>query len=116
LKYVSGSSGFSGFSKGGFTKRGLEEFHDNMAALVGRRWNEWGTEQCASNFAIANSSNAVVLQRPKYGNFNPKIETGEAEFLHYYGTHRYEKDHFARCGLELIRDLDRETRAAANHT
>lgn len=113
LKYVSGSSGFAGFSKGGFTRQGLEQFHANMAQLVGPRWSEWGTEQCASNFAIANTPGALVLQRPKYGNFNPRIETGEAEFLHYYGTHRYEGDHFARSALQLIRDLG--AKVTANH-
>ena len=56
LFYVRGSSGFAGFAPGGFGRRRIEEFHAEMEKLVGaQRWREWGTEQCASNFAVANT-------------------------------------------------------------
>ena len=57
LQYVRGSSGnFAGFCKGGPTRADLTKFHKELEKLVGEsRFREWGTEQCASNFAIANS-------------------------------------------------------------
>lgn len=114
LRYVSGSSGFAGFAKGGCDREVVQEFHENMARLLGPRWTEWGSEQCASNFAIANSPGAIVLQRPKYGNFNPAIETGEATFLHFYGTYRYEGDFFARRGQSVIAELNGAQNTSAN--
>ena len=105
LKYVQGSSGFAGFSKNGVTREMIEDFHQNMERLVGPRWTEWGTEQCASNFAIANSSNAIVLQRPKYANFNPVTVSENAAFLHFFGTHRFRGDFYAKRGQKVIRAL-----------
>jgi hypothetical protein len=66
LKYVRGSSGFAGFAKGGFSRARIEEFHANMTELMGERWREWGSEQCGSNFAVANSPGAVMLPYPQY--------------------------------------------------
>src|SRR6267154_1321329 len=71
LRYVRGSSGLAGFSLGGFAPNKLEEFHEAMRRLLGdNTWRKWGTEQCASNFAIANSPDALVLPYPKYANFD----------------------------------------------
>ena len=105
LKYVRGSAGFAGFSKNGISRKAIEEFHQNMERLVGSRWREWGTEQCASNFAIANSANAFVLQRPKYANFDPKTVPENPAFLHFYGTHRFQEDYYATRAQKVIRSL-----------
>lgn len=105
-KYVRASSGFAGFAKNGFQRKTVEDFHVNMEKLLGSRWTEWGTEQCASNFAVANSPNAVVLHRPKYGNFGLKQPNERASFLHFFGTHRYERDFFANRGREVIAALN----------
>jgi len=106
LKYVRASSGFAGFAKGAFPRRKIEEFHAIMEGMLGARWKEWGSEQCGSNFAVANSPNAVVLPFPKYGHFfgasTPR--TGSA-FLHFIGSHRYVDDYFARLGQEVIAAL-----------
>jgi hypothetical protein len=77
-----------------------------MEKLMGPRWTEWGSEQCASNFAVANSPNAVILHRPKYGNFGLKQPNETASFLHFFGTHRYERDFFAMRGQEVISALN----------
>jgi len=111
-KYVRASSGFAGFAKNGIARTAIEDFHVNMEKLLGSRWIEWGTEQCASNFAVANSPNAVVLHRPKYGNFSPGLSNEKASFLHFYGTHRYEEDFFANRGREIIQSLNAQKKAA----
>lgn len=104
-RYVRASSGFAGFAKGTLPRRYVEDFHRNMERLLPARWREWGTEQCASNFAVANSKNAVVLHRPKYGNFDTSLDNEKASFLHFFGTHRYKEDFFARKGQEVIKAL-----------
>ncbi len=104
VHYVRGSSGFAGFSRGGFPRKDIERFHEIMEKLLGTRWREWGTEQCGSNFAVANSPGAVVLPFPKYGNFWPGLPRDQSSFLHFFGTHRYDRDYFAkRAQTEIAR-------------
>jgi len=104
LNYVRGSSAFVGLSHGGIGRQDLEAFHREGERLLGSRWREWGTEQSASNFAVANSPNAVVLPYPKYANFNPSYKH-EGSFLHFFGTHRFVGDYFAELGNVVIRRL-----------
>lgn len=103
-KYVRASSGFAGFAKGGFPRREIENFHQSMEKLVGPNWKKWGTEQNASNYAVANSPNAVVLPYPKYANFWPQMQRPNS-FIHFIGEHRYNDDYFATRGKAVIEKL-----------
>jgi hypothetical protein len=103
LRYVHGSSGFTGFARGAMLRKEIETFHQEMSKLMGPRWTEWGTEQCASNFAIANSPGAVVLPYPTYSSFHPGGPRMEAKCLHFIGSHRFEEDFFAGRAREEIR-------------
>lgn len=106
LLYVRGSSGFSGFAPGGFPRARLEEFHGIMEGLVGReRWREWGTEQCASNFAVANSPGAMVLPFPAYTSFFPGGPRKEVKFFHFIGSFRFDEGYFAAHGRKEIAAL-----------
>lgn len=106
LRYVRGSSGFAGFSRGGFTRAAITRFHQEMEKLVGtRRWREWGTEQCGSNFAIANSPGAVILPYPEYASFTRHAARREAKFFHFIGANRFLDDYYAARGQELIAKL-----------
>jgi FkbM family methyltransferase len=106
LRYVRGSSGFAGFAHGGFTRAGITRFHQEMEKLVGTAgWRRWGTEQCGSNFAIANSPGAVVLPYPAYASFTPHTARREAKFLHFIGAHRFRDDYYAARGQEWIAKL-----------
>lgn len=102
LRYVRGSSGFAGFARGAFSAAQIEDFHVKMEALLPGRWTEWGTEQCASNFAVANSAGAVVLPFPKYANFDHHHDPKESSFLHFIGAHRFDDDFFAQQGQCVI--------------
>ena len=112
VRYVRASSGLAGFSLRGFAPDKIEEFHETMKELVGDdTWRKWGTEQCASNFAVANSPNAVVLPYPKYANFDPisvwpNTTNEDNVFLHFIGTYRYYDDYFARKAKIVIHELD----------
>ena len=108
LRYVRGSGAFVGFARGGCSRGQIEEFHNNMARLLGKRWTEWGSEQCASNFAIANAPRAVVLPWPDYANFQPARKSDEARFLHFLGAVRYRKGAYARLAREVIRRVASE--------
>jgi hypothetical protein len=105
LRYVRGSSGLAGFSKGGFTRGQIEVFHRTMEALVGSRWREWGTEQCGSNFAIANSPGAVVLPHPDYASYGPGARPTDTKFFHFIGSHRFHGGCFAALGHKVIKEL-----------
>ncbi|MGH7119415.1 MAG: hypothetical protein ACREFP_10585 [Acetobacteraceae bacterium] len=102
LCYVRGSSAFAGFARGGINRQRIEDFHVNMQRALGERWAEWGSEQCASNFAIANSAEAIVLPWPAYTNFLPQHPVGDSRFLHFYGTVRYQKGCYAYLGQQAI--------------
>ena len=76
-----------------------------MEKLLGERWQEWGTEQCGSNFAVANSPGAFILPNPKYGNFGRHLPDAQRTFLHFIGSDRYEKDYFADLALKMIEEI-----------
>lgn len=107
LRYVRGSSGFAGFAWGGFTRAAVTRFHQEMERLIGaKRWREWGTEQSGSNFAIANSPGAIVLPRPDYATFLPRVPRREVKFFHFIGTFRFMDGYFAARGQEEIAQLN----------
>lgn len=106
LQYVRGSSGFAGFSCGGFTRAKITRFHQEMEKLIGaERWREWGTEQAGSNFAIANSPGAVVLPYPEYASFTPHTARRQAKFFHFIGMYRFLDGYYAARGQEVIARL-----------
>jgi FkbM family methyltransferase len=106
LHYVRGSAGFAGFAKGGTTRALISEFHEVMERLLGaKRWREWGTEQCGSNFAIANSPDPVVLPFPQYASFKPRVLRHEVKLFHFIGRFRYLDGYYAQRGQEVIAGL-----------
>jgi hypothetical protein len=113
LRYIRGSSGLAGFARGGFDRAGIETFHAAMQALLPTRWHEWGSEQCGSNFAVANSPGAVALPYPAYGSFSASIPRERCKCFHFIGAYRFDDGYFARRAREVIR---RGFRAADNPT
>lgn len=106
LRYVRGSSGLAGFAPGGHSREAISRFHAGMEALVGaQRWRGWGTEQCGSNFAIANTPGAVVLPYPEYASFRPPMPHGRTKCFHFIGTYRFKDGVFAALGRREIEGL-----------
>jgi len=105
LKYVRGSAAFAGLAKKGIGRREIEQFHAFGKEHLGKRWMEWGSEQTACNFAVANSPGAVVLPYPKYANFDPDALHAGTTLLHFLGSRRYVGDHFATLGANVIAEL-----------
>jgi len=110
--YVRGSSGFAGFAKGGVTRAILEEFHAGGAKVHGSRWTEWGTEQIASNFAVANSPDSLPLPYPKYATFEPEYATfqkqgigADMSVLHFIGAFRFDLGTFSALANREIDEM-----------
>jgi FkbM family methyltransferase len=108
LYYIRGSSGFAGFAKGGFTRAAITKFHQEMEKLIGsERWREWGTEQCGSNFAVANSPDPLVLPYPDYASFD-RVETWtrpKVKLFHFIGAFRFKENYYACKSQNVIAAL-----------
>ncbi len=63
--------------------------------MLGDKWGQWGSEQVASNFAVANTAGAMVLPYPKYANFDLDMDPQAACFLHFVGTNRFDRGVYA---------------------
>lgn len=113
LRYIRGSASLAGFPRGPSRRGEIEAFHRIMQGLLGSGWREWGTEQCASNFAVANAPGAVALPYPAYGTFGPGFPREQCKCFHFIGTHRFMDGYFARRGQEAIRRLRQPTVAEA---
>ena len=105
LKYVRGCAGFAGFAAGSFSRARVEAFSGEMTGILGERWRQWGSEQVASNFIVANSPCAGVLPHPRYMNFAPDIPYEGSAFLHFIGTHRFKNNVYVRKAADVIRQL-----------
>lgn len=104
-RYVRGSSGFAGFAPGGATRAGAEALSRAMRAALGPRWDEWGTEQVASNFLIANAPGGMLLPWPEYCCFYGGTPDARTRLFHFLGTWRFEGGVYARLGRAVARDL-----------
>ena len=105
LKYIRGSAGLAGLAKGGFSRSAAEDFYLQMSAKFGPRFLEWGTDQIAFNFVVANSPNSCILPYLAYACFGPETIVDERSvFLHFIGTYRFTRGEFARHGRRFIND------------
>lgn len=105
LRYIRGCSGFAGFARGSFGRESVEEFSMQMTSILGKKWNDWGSEQVTSNFIIANSPNASVLPYPRFCNFAPNVPYKESAFLHFIGTYRFRNGIYIRKTREVLECL-----------
>lgn len=101
-RYVRGSSGFAGFARGGFRRADLEAFSLEMSERLGDKWAEWGSEQVASNYVVANSPDAQVLPYPKYACFDLRMDPQASAFLHFIGTHRFDRGVYAALANQVM--------------
>jgi len=110
FKYLKGSGGFNGFAKGSFVRADVEKFSQSMTAVFGKRWNDWGTEQIAVCFLIANSQKACILPYPKYAIYyaNSKVDYMGASVLHFVGMSRFKNGFYKGRAVKIIRILSSE--------
>jgi hypothetical protein len=105
--YVHASSGFAGFAKGGFRLSDLETFSAWMRGQSGAQWDEWGSEQIASNYMLANAPGVKVLPFDRYACFEPHIRPGDRPFLHFIGSYRYNEGLYRKRARSFLTQLDK---------
>jgi hypothetical protein len=105
--YVHASAGFAGFARGAYQMADLTWFSAHMSDILGeRRWREWGSEQIASNYILANAPEGIVLPFPRYACFEPHLKCHDHAFLHFIGTYRYDEGVYLRRAAEFISRYD----------
>jgi hypothetical protein len=110
--YVRGSAGFAGFARGANSRATAEAFSAAMTEQMGKRWEEWGTEQVASNFLVASSPGGFVLPWPKYCCFYDNEDVSRSALLHFIGTWRFRGGVYARLGRRVTAELIHAAKAA----
>jgi len=98
--YVRGCSGFCGFPRSERMHDELVDFSARMRRHIGTRWSDWGTEQVASNYLVANSACAAVLPFPKYA--TPDAADATTMFWHFIGPLRFLDGRYARVSRMLL--------------
>ncbi|TXT32645.1 MAG: hypothetical protein FD131_218 [Rhodocyclaceae bacterium] len=102
-KYVRACSGFAGFPRGAFGKEQLVRISQEMSALLGERWKEWGTEQFTSNLVLASMEGAKLLPHPKY--CAPHRANGDTAFRHFIGYVRHTTPLYAILAGQVAAEL-----------
>lgn len=105
-RYVRGSSGFYGFAKRAVSRSDAADFCREMLEIVGERFHEWGSEQFASNYLVANAPNSLVLPYPRYACFGPELNPGMPSLFHFIGAFRFTRGIYARRAHQVIRELN----------
>jgi hypothetical protein len=105
-RYVRGNAAFTGFPRGSIARADVETFSTEMEALVGDKWHNWGSEQVASNYVVANRGGDIrVLNRPRYVYHAPGVEMDPAVFIHFIGSYRFDNGTYARMSRDVVADL-----------
>lgn len=106
-RYVRGCAGFSGFPPDPTLCDQLVEFSQKMQERLGLRWSEWGTEQVASNYLVANAIGTHLLPQPKYS--APGRVLDEHSFVHFIGACRFINGDYEKAVRQAIRMITRPT-------
>jgi hypothetical protein len=102
--YVRGNAAFAGFARGHHTITALRSFSDAMTMILGKeKWWEWGSEQVASNYMIANSADPLVLPFDRYRYYQPGVRIDTCPFIHFMGPHRFAHGTYRRLARQSIR-------------
>lgn len=105
--YVRGCAGFTGFPPEAGIRDMLLEFSRQMQQQTGLRWKEWGTEQVASNYLVANLKGTTVLPFPKYG--TPDVIDHDTCFIHFIGSMRFINSTYEKTAHTSIQHLNHAT-------
>lgn len=104
--YVRACAGFSGYAKSSFTLDTVKDFSWEIEKKIGKdKWSEWGSEQVASNYVIANSAESVILPYEYYPFYEPGIGEHDVKLFHFIGTHRFKKGRYLALARQVIDSL-----------
>jgi hypothetical protein len=105
LRYIRGCAGFAGFSKSTEGRAMAEKFAIGAGAAIGPRFQEWGSEQAASNFVVANDRDPVQLPYDRYTNHWEEALPPTPALVHYIGTYRYARGSYVAATRAAIATL-----------
>ena len=111
-RYVRGNAAFTGFVQGSISREDVERFSGEMTELVGDKWDSWGSEQVASNYTVANAGLTRVLTHPRYSYHGPGRDLGQAAFIHFIGSYRFDNGTYAAMSQKVAERLTREAGSA----
>jgi hypothetical protein len=104
-RYIRGCAGFAGFARSDSGRSLVQHFSLAMDERLGDTWRQWGSEQVASNFVIANDPDPVQLPYDRYVNhWSEPLPTSPA-FVHFIGTYRFARGNYKRCTRDAISQL-----------
>lgn len=102
--YVRGCSGFTGFASDSIEPRDVEALSKEFYKVLGKKWEEWGSEQFASNLLLANQSNLMILPIKKYLTPLNTDFTGQC-FLHFIGSMRFANHIYIKAAEIVLKQL-----------
>lgn len=115
-KYCRGCSALTGFPKMGPSFERLEALSQELEGKLGlKKWNEWGSEQVASNLMVSLSDDPFILPWPKYANYgfpstgkgnkDPDNFIGKVSTLHFIGSHRFSSRVYEKLSQYVINEF-----------
>ncbi len=106
--YVRACAAFTGFAVGSVTRADAQAFSRAAEDAVGAGvWKQWGSEQVASNYLVANTPDPVLLPYPRYYHFWDDGDRATPGLVHFPGTHRYTGNTYARATATALDALKR---------
>ncbi len=107
-RYVRACAAFTGFAPGSVTRADAQAFSRTAEAAVGVDvWKQWGSEQVASNYLVANTPDPVLLPYARYYHFWDDGDRADPALVHFPGTHRYTGNSYARATAAALAVLRR---------
>lgn len=104
-RYIRGCAGFAGFARSDAGRGLVTQFSQAMDARLGSTWRQWGSEQVASNFVIANDPDPLQLPYHRYVNHWEEPLPSDPAFVHFIGTYRFARGNYKRCTRDAIAAL-----------
>lgn len=104
--YVRACAAFTGFAPGSVSRADAQAFSRAAEDAVGTpTWKQWGSEQVASNYLVANTPDPVLLPYARYYHFWDDGERADPGLVHFPGTHRYTGSTYARATAAALKAL-----------
>lgn len=103
--YIRGCAGFAGFAKSRDGRRTAARFSAEMDERLDNIWRQWGSEQVASNWVVANDPDPLQLPYGRYINHWDEPMPESPAFVHYIGTYRYRWGNYSRTTRAAIAAL-----------
>ncbi len=104
-RYIRGCAGFAGFARSDGGRRLVSDLSKAMDDRLGDVWRQWGSEQVASNYVIANDPDPLQLPYHRYVNHWEEPLPADPAFIHFIGTYRFARGNYRRCTAEAIAQL-----------